>query len=182
MAVSLQNKVSPEPEILPWDFEAMANGPEAKKAAEDKKRNAEYNQRREQTKKEAIVNVAVFVPLTILLIIGIILTIYFAYERLMAPSAEYDLKTISGAEYNAEIKFFKASVKVSITLTNLNLVTTTVLSKATAKAYFAPIPGLVCQSVASELMKFNYRFKYSSVLVMFACAIYVFEMAKGSEE
>jgi len=150
MAVSFQtkavSKVAPEPTaFLPWDA-AKPDGPASRKAAAEKKRNAEYAQRRAQTKKEAIVNVAVFVPLTILFITGIVLTIYFAYERLGPPRAEYDLATISGAEYDAKISFFKASVKVSITLTNVNLVTTRVLSKATAKAYFAPIPGLVLKN------------------------------------
>lgn len=143
MAVS-QNKVAPEPtEFLPWDLAAKADGPASRKAAAEKKRNAEYAQRRQRNKKEAIVNVAVFVPLTIFFIIIIVTTIYIAYERLGPPVAEYDLETISGAEYSTQINFFKASVKVSITLTNVNLVTTRVLSKATAKAYFAPIPGLV---------------------------------------
>ena len=61
----------------------------------------------------------------------------------------YVLIQYYNAEYNTNIRFFKGSVSVDVTLSNPNLVAVKVLTTIRAKAYFWPIEGLVeyCKTI-----------------------------------
>ena len=147
MAVSWgpsSKKVFPDSsEVLPWEVDVKAEKAAATKLAAEKKRDDEYNGRRQLHMKEFKTNSSIFGPIAAVILISIIVITIVAYERFMPPIMKYHMNIKGNAEYNREIRFFKGSVSVDVTLTNPNLVAVKVLKTIRAKAYFWPIEGLV---------------------------------------